>query len=150
MDGMVTATQVDGKQIAPALLSAGRIDGKAAFAMQAEGGKSLFSSPHVEGSFVVGEGALLGVDVMHMLANSADSGKTGFREMTGTFVRAGELTQLRQIRLDAGILSANGGAELDANQTVRGRFATTYKFDDQRSNGSLSLSGTLQTPKFSR
>ena len=148
IDGIVNAKQIDSAKLAPALLSGGRVDGKAAFVMQAKDAKTLFASPHVEGSFTIGQGAVQGVDLMHMLQGSPDSGKTGFRELTGNFVRDGENTQLRGVRMDAGILSANGTVELGASESLRGRFGTTS--DGGRARGSLTLSGTVQVPKFGR
>jgi hypothetical protein len=147
IDGTVNAKQVDATKLAPAILSGGRVDGRAAFTMQARDAKSLFAAPHVEGTFTIGQGELLGFDIMHALQNFTDTGKTGFRELAGNFVRDGDVTQIRQMRMDAGILSVTGSAELGANDVVRGRFATSYQ---QRASGSLSLSGTVQVPKFSR
>jgi autotransporter translocation and assembly factor TamB len=149
IDGTVNAKQIDTKKLAPALLT-GRVDGKAAFAMQAKDARSLFAVPHMEGSFVVGQGELLGVDLMHLLQNTADSGKTGFRELGGTFVHNGDVTQIRQLRLDAGIISASGSAELSSNDMVRGRFAAAYRFDNLQAHANVVLSGKVSAPQFSR
>jgi hypothetical protein len=150
LEGTVIAKQVDMKKISPDLFSGGRVDGKARYTMQAKEAKSLFSGAHLEGNFVIGQGELSAVDLMHLLQNGGDSGKTGFRQIDGNFVRDGDATRIQQIRLDAGILSASGSAEIDASEGVHGRFATNYKFDNQQSRGSATLSGTLKTPKFSR
>lgn len=150
IDGVVDAKQLDTRKLAPTLLRGGLLDGKAAYTMQAKDARSLFAAPHVEGRFVVSQGELLGVDLMHLLQNAADSGKTGFREISGTFERDGDVTQLRQLRMNAGIISASGSAEINAKDVLRGRFATSYRFDNLQKSGTLSLSGTLQAPKFSR
>lgn len=150
IEGTVIAKQVDAKKLVPDLFGSGRVDGKARFAMQSANAKSLFAIPHLDGNFVIGEGALAGVDLTHLIQRSGDSGKTGFLELSGSFVRDGTIAKLQQIRLDAGILSVSGTAEVDGSENIRGRFATLYKFDNQQSRGSLVLSGTLKTPRFSR
>ena len=150
IDGSVIAKQIDTKMAAPDLFAGGRVDGKARFIMQGNGAKNLMAGAHLEGNFIIGQGGLSGIDLMHLLQSVGDTGKTGFRQIDGSFVRDGNVTRIQQIRMDAGILSASGSAEIDATDGLHGRFATTYKFDNQQTHGNLTLSGTLKTPRFSR
>ncbi|MFY9328286.1 MAG: hypothetical protein WAO76_09760 [Georgfuchsia sp.] len=150
IDGSVNAKQVDTKKLVPALLGAGIVDGSATYAMRAKNARTLFVTPHLEGSFVVGQGELLGVDLMHLLQHTEDSGKTGFRSLEGAFVCNGDIMQLQQLRLDAGIISAGGSAEINASAKLRGSLAATYRFGNQQAHASIRLTGTVGAPKFSR
>jgi hypothetical protein len=150
VDGTINAKQPNVKNLLPTLIGRGYVDGKATFSMRANDAKTLFSVPHLEGSFVLGQGILLGIDLMHQLQKSVDSGKTEFRQLNGSFVRDGNVTQLRAVRLDAGMLTAAGSAEFDADGAIHGRFGSAVIFDNQKTSGTFSLSGTLSEPKFGR
>ena len=151
LEGTVEARRLDAAKLAPALFAGGNVDGQASYTAQAAQADGLVPALRVDGNFKASQGAVLGIDLMHMLASAtADSGKTSFRELAASFARDGGGSQLRQLRFDAGVLSANGSVEIGSDDTVRGRFTAAYRFDNQVRSSPVSLTGKLQAPKFGR
>jgi hypothetical protein len=141
---------MDPGRIAPALLEEGKLEGKAVFAMRAKSYDELFAAPRLEGTFDVQKGSLLGVDLARLLQGGGAGGKTAFAGLTGSFLRDGGKTQLRQIQLVAGPVSAGGNAEVDAGKAISGRFAVELKSPVAQARTNLAVSGTLREPRFSR
>lgn len=150
LGGEVNARAMDPGKIAPALLEGGKLEGKAQFAVRAKSYAALFAAPRLEGSFAVGKGTVLGVDLARLLQGGGAGGKTSYTELTGSFVRDGGKTQLRQIHLAAGPLSAGGSADVDASDNISGRFVAEIKSPVAQARANLGLSGNLKEPRFSR
>ena len=141
---------MDPARFAPALLEEGKLEGKAVYAMRAKSYDGLFAAPRLEGSFAIRKGALLGVDLGRLLQGGGVGGKTAFAELTGSFVREAGKTQLRQIQLVAGPVSAGGSADADAGKRISGRFAVEIKSPVAQARADLAVSGTLREPRFNR
>jgi hypothetical protein len=77
-------------------------------------------------------------------------GDTKFAEVTGSLVRDRGATQLKQLRLTEGAMTANGTAEVDANDNVQGRFAIELKRAAERQRANLAVSGTLKKFEWQR
>ena len=150
LGGEVSARAMDPGTIAPALLEDGKLEGKARYAMRAKSYDELFAAPRVEGTFDVQKGSLLGVDLARLLQGGGVGGKTAFAELTGSFAREGGRTQLRQVRLSSGPVSASGGADVDAGKNISGRFAVELKSPVAQARANLAVSGNLREPRFSR
>ena len=150
LGGEISARAMDPGGIVPALLEEGKLEGKAVYAMRAKSYDELFAAPRLEGTFDVQKGSLLGVDLARLLQGGGAGGKTAFAELTGSFVREGGRTQLRQVRLGAGPVSAGGGAEVDGSKNISGRFTVELKSPVAQARANLTVSGTLREPRFSR
>ena len=150
LGGEIGARAMDPGRIAPALLEGGKLEGKAQYAMRAKSYDDLFAAPRLEGTFDVQKGSLLGVDLARLLQGGGIGGKTAFTELTGSFAREGGKTQLRQIRLGAGPVSAGGVADTDASRNISGRFAVELKSPVAQARTNLAISGNLREPRFSR
>ena len=150
LNGDLSVRAMDPARFAPTLLEEGKLEGKAAYAMRAKSYDELFSAPHLEGSFTVVKGALLGVDLARLLQGGGVGGKTAFTELTGGFVSDAGKTQLRQMLLVAGPVSAGGSAEVDAARHINGRFAVEIKSPITKARTNFTVSGTLREPRFSR
>ena len=150
LGGQIGARAMEPGKIAPSLLEDGKLEGKATYAMRAKSYDELFAAPRVEGNFAIQKGSLLGVDLARLLQGSGAGGKTAFSEMTGNFVRENGRTQLRQVRLVAGPVSAGGTADVDSTRNISGRFAVELKSPVAQARANLSISGTLREPHFSR
>jgi hypothetical protein len=150
LGGEVSLRAVEPGQIAPALIEEGKLEGKAVYAMRAKSYAELFAAPRLEGTFAVQKGSLLGVDLARLLQGGGVGGKTAFTELTGSFVRDGSRTQLRQVRLAAGPVSAGGNLDVDAGKNISGRFAVELKSPVAQARANLAISGTLREPRFSR
>ena len=150
LSGELNAKQVDTSRLLPGLMGDGRLVGTAAYAMQAPDAAKLFAANRLEGDFIVSRGLLLGVDMGRMLQGGAIRGETRFAEVTGSLVRDRGATQLKQVRLTEGAMTANGTVEVDANDNVQGRFAIELKRAAERQRATLAVSGTLKKVEWQR
>ena len=150
LKGEIKARAIDPGKLAQKLIEGGSVEGKAAYALQGKSYAALFAAPHLEGSFAVARGTLLGVELGRFLQGGGVGGKTGFAELTGNFVRDAGKTQLRQIHLASGPLSASGNADADAGNRISGRFLVEIKSSVAQARANLALSGALGEPHFSR
>ena len=148
--GELNAKQIDTSRLLPGLIDGARLAGVAAYAMQAADATRLFAANRIEGNFVLGRGTLLGVDLGRMLQGGTMSGETRFAEIAGNFVHDRGATQLKQVRLTEGGMSANGAVDVDAGKNVRGRFAVDLKLPMEQRRASLAVSGTLTKVEWRR
>lgn len=147
--GELNARQIDTARLLPGTMD-GRLAGTAVYAMQAPDGAKLFAANRLEGNFVVARGTLFGVDLGRLLQGGGMSGDTRFTELAGSFVHERGATQLRQVRLSEGAISANGTAEVDADSNVRGRFAVELKMSAEQRRANLAAGGTLKKIEWRR
>ncbi|KAF0164924.1 MAG: Rab family GTPase [Rhodocyclaceae bacterium] len=150
LSGKLNAKQVDASRLVPGLVDGGRLVGAATYAMQAPDAAGLFAANRLEGEFIVSRGTLLGVDLGRMLQGGGMSGETRFSELAADVVHDRGTTQLRQVRLTEGALSANGTAEVDVNSNVRGRFAVELRMSGGQRRANLAVVGTLKKIEWRR
>ncbi len=150
LDGTLSVRAIDPARIAPALMDEGKLEGKATYAMRAKSYDELFAAPRTEGSFSIQKGALLGVDLGRLLQGGGVGGKTAFKELTGNFARESGRTQLRQLLLSAGPVSAGGSADVDAVRNINGRFSAELKSPVAQARVNVTVGGSLREPRFSR
>ena len=150
LGGEIRVRAMDPGKFAAALLEDGRLEGRAAYAMRAKSYDELFAAPRLEGTVEVQKGSLLGVDLARLLQGGGVGGKTAFTELTASFIREGDRTQLRQVRVVAGPVSAGGSADVDAGKNISGRFAADLKSPVAQARVNFAVSGSLREPRFSR
>jgi class 3 adenylate cyclase len=150
LGGDISYRAMDPVRIAPALFAEGKLEGRSAYAMRARSYDELFAAPRMEGNFLVQKGTLLGVDLTRLLQGDSGGGKTVFAELAGNFIYEGGRTQLRQIHLRAGPLTAGGNADVDAGKNISGRFAVEVKSPVAQARADFTVSGTLREPRFNR
>jgi len=78
------------------------------------------------------------------------SGETKFAELAGSFLHDRGVTQLRQVRLTEGAITANGGAEVDVESNVRGRFAVDLRMSAEQRRANLVVAGNLKKVEWRR
>lgn len=147
--GELNARQIDMARLVPGLME-GRLAGTGAYAMQAPETVRLFAANRLEGNFVVARGTLMGVDLGRMVQGGAMSGETKFAELAGSFLHDRGVTQLRQVRLTEGAITANGGAEVDVESNVRGRFAVDLRMSAEQRRANLVVAGNLKKVEWRR
>ncbi|QAU32990.1 hypothetical protein [Janthinobacterium sp. 17J80-10] len=150
LKGEAQARQIALSRLMPALLQSGAMDGSFRYTMQADAAGKLFASPQARGSFSIGNGMLVGVDLASQVMGQAGSGRSAFNEMSGEFALVGGKVQVSRMRMSAGLLSATGDATADANDKLDGRFAVDLRTASRQAHANLNLSGTLASPRFSR
>ena len=149
--GVFDAKRMDAAKLAAPVLSGGQIEGKGTYGMRADAPGKLMGTAHLEGSFSVQKGIVANVDLARTLqGTSGTGGNTPFSEMTGSVVADASRVQLRQLRLSAGLLSANGAAEVDARKNLSGRLQIELRAQTTQLRANLAISGTLGAPQFRR
>ena len=147
--GELNAKQMDMTRLVPGLME-GRLSGSGAYGMQAAEAAKLFAANRLEGNFVVARGTLMGIDIGRMVQGGAMSGETKFAELAGSFLHDRGATQLRQVRLTEGAITATGGAEVDAESNVRGRFAVDLRMSSEQRRANLVVAGNLKKVEWRR
>ncbi|MET3139358.1 hypothetical protein AAKU61_003739 [Undibacterium sp. GrIS 1.2] len=146
--GNFSAIEISLPGIAPRLFSSGKMKTKGRYTMQSKTSNKLFSAPRIDGSFNVGNGELTGINIMSALKSTQLLGRTSFTELSGNFTYNGSQTQLQNIRLNAGIVSASGFTSIDANAGLYGRFSVDLRSPTNTERANISLSGKVSEPKF--
>jgi hypothetical protein len=150
-EGQFAASRMDAAKLAEPIVSGGRLEGKGVFGMSAADPEKLMASARLEGSFSVQKGTIGNVDLTRTLQGTSGSGgSTLFSEMTGSVAADASRIQLRQIRLSAGLLSANGAADVDAQKNLSGRLQIELRAQTSQGRATLAISGTLAEPQFRR
>jgi hypothetical protein len=140
--GELNGKQIDMERLVPGLMSNARLEGKSSYTMQASEPAKLFDWAHVEGSFFVPRGTLLGLDLGSVLQGGDTRGETKFSELSGSFVHDQGATQLRQLRMSQSNMTASGNVDIDAEKKVRGKVAAELRLSTEMRRSSLSVSGT--------
>ena len=151
LDGAIAVRQMDAAKIAAPTLAAGRLDGKGVYAMSARTPDKLFGSARLEGNITVQKGSVTNIDMTRVLQGSnSGGGTTLFSEMTGGIVADANRTQVRQLRLVAGLLNASGNLDVDAQKNLSGRLQIELRAQMTQARATLAISGTLKDPQFRR
>ncbi len=108
----------------------------------------LFAAGRAEGSFTVKKGSIANLDMTRVLQGSATTGgSTLFSEMTGNVLADANRTQLRNLRMSAGLLTAGGNVDVEAQGGLAGRIQVELR---NQARATLAVSGTLKEPQFRR
>jgi uncharacterized protein involved in outer membrane biogenesis len=144
-EGEVNLKQAEAAQVAPGVLSSGRVLGRAVFAMQSPEPARLFDVARLEGTFTVEKGQLAQIDLARLMqAGSSSSTSTLFNDLSGQgAMEAGKLA-LRNLKLGAGLLSATGSVDVEGGKQISGKVAAEMRTPTGASTRSaFTVSGTL-------
>jgi hypothetical protein len=143
-EGQVEVRQIDATKIVPSVLSSGTLEGQGTVVAAAPSGEKLFAAPRTEGSFNIGKGQLSSLDLVRMIQTGASAaGATAFNEVTGRIASGPERIELRDLRLSAGPLTANGNIELTSSDTISGRITAEMNTPAGVRRGNISLTGSV-------
>jgi hypothetical protein len=143
-EGDVELKQIDATRIVPSVLSSGRLEGEGKIVAAAQTGEKLFDAVQAEGHFSIGKGQLSNLDLVRMIqTGSSAAGSTSFAEVTGRISSGPERIQLRDLRLSAGPLTATGGIELTASDTISGRISAEMDTPAGVRRGNITLTGSV-------
>jgi hypothetical protein len=143
-EGDVELKQIDATRIVPSVLSSGRLEGEGKIVAAAQSGEKLFDAARTEGHFSIGKGQLSNLDLVRMIqTGTSAAGSTSFNEVTGQISSSPERIQLRDLRLSAGPLSANGGIELTSSDTINGRISAEMDTPAGVRRGNITLTGSV-------
>jgi hypothetical protein len=150
-DGELAAKQMNAAAIAAPLLGSGKLGAKGVYSMRAPSADKLLPSLRLEASVTVQKGSIGRVDLPRVL-QGADStgGTTLFSELNGSIVAEHMRLRVPQLRLTAGLMSASGSLEVDAQKNLSGRLQVELRAQSTQANAALAISGTLANPQFRR
>ncbi len=105
----------------------------------------LFDSPAVKANFLVRHGSLGGVDFAQAIRSpspeGARGGETNFDVLAGVFSRSGQDFRMDRLRLESGILKAEGSVGIRG-----GALSGQVSADLDRVRSNLTLGGSLSDP----
>ncbi len=148
VEGEMRVKQMNASVLAPGLMSEGRADARGTFAMAGTAPDKLAGDARLEGVFSVSKGVLGSFGIARALqaAGTQTGGRTEFSELTGSGTYDKGHVQLRDLKLSAGLLSANGALEIDTNGRLSGRI--NAELSSQR--GTFALVGTSKEPQIKK
>jgi hypothetical protein len=147
--GDVKAKQIVGSNLLPELFEDGQLEGEAKFQMQAREANKLFSNLRVNGTFVMHNGTIRGVDMVKLLQGNDIFGTSSFKQSSGVFSYEAGKTRVRNLKLAAGLVSANGYVDVNQSQEMEGRFGIDLTTPVRDIHTDLVISGSLKKPRFS-
>ncbi len=125
----------------------GEMDGDAAFILRGAKLPMLAKSPHLEGKFVVKKGIISKIDMVETARmpdrQGTSGGRTHFDELSGALEVDNNSQHLRQIRISAGIMSADGAVDIGPDKQVSGRMNVSLKVRAEMGSVPLVVSGML-------
>jgi hypothetical protein len=148
LTGEGAAKALDTVALVPWMVDGGLLGGKANFTMQSATPDALMSTLTLDGDFVVEHGALKGVDLSRVLRGVGSGSRTPYDSLSGQFVYRDGKTQLSNVVMVAGQLTARGNAEAMADKRLSGRFEVQLKSPSMTARSGMTITGTLDNPRF--
>jgi len=127
----------------------GDMDGTASFRMQAASLSGLAESAALDGTFAVKKGTINGVDIVETARlrsrENLPGGRTHFDELSGNLSVADGVYAFRQLKMDAGVLTATGTLDI-ANQQLSGRILADLSMRAGMGSVALQIGGATDNP----
>ncbi len=148
VDGEVKMRGVKVAVFAPALVSEGKVDGRAVYSMSGSSPAALYEGARLQGEFKIDKGVLGNFDLTRALqtGGAQTGGRTIFNELNGQGVYDKGAVQLRNITIVAGAMNAGASVDIDANGGIAGRIVADVKTPNQTLRATLNISGKVQDP----
>ncbi|MCX7195422.1 MAG: hypothetical protein NTV37_05930, partial [Proteobacteria bacterium] len=153
MQGLVNVKTMKLHEALPQLGISGEMDGDANFILRGEKLPLLAKAPHLDGKLLIKKGLINNIDMVETsrmpTRKGASIGRTHFDELSGVLQIDNNRKHLRQIKISAGVMSANGYVDVAANKQLSGRLNVDLKIRADLGSVPLVLSGTLAEPVWS-
>jgi len=148
LDGEVRARNIRVAVLAPALVSEGKVDGRAAYTMSGSNPATLFENSRIQGEFKIEKGVLGSFDLTRALqtGGAQSTGRTVFSELTGQALYDKGAVKITNVAITAGAMNAGASLDIDANGGLSGRVVADVKTATQTLRATLNLSGKIQDP----
>ena len=128
----------------------GTLEAKVRLAGQADALDALFGSSQVQATYRVKNGEYSGIDLVRAIQaprrGGHIGGKTHFNDLTGFFQYSKGRTQLRQMKLQGGVISASGNLEISQDKELSGNLLAELHTPSARFRSAFIFAGTLETP----
>jgi hypothetical protein len=127
----------------------GSLDGTARFQIKADSFAHLANAATLDGSFVIKDGVINGIDIAETArlhrAENMPGGRTHFDELSGNLNYDKSIYAFRNLQLGAGVLVAKGKLDYSGEQ-VEGSVIAELDFHEGIGPVSLKLGGTRDNP----
>jgi len=129
----------------------GDMDGTARFRMQATSLSKLVEKAVLNGTFVVKKGTINGVDIVETARlrskENLPGGRTHFDELSGDLSVAEGIYAFRQLKMNAGVLTATGALDI-AKQELSGRILADLSMRAGMGSVELQVGGLTDHPSL--
>lgn len=150
LSAKITARRIDANKLARGWIGEGLASGNATLVAGASHPRELLSRLAMAGSFELGRGELIGVDLDRTLQQRGGGGEFRFESLAGELAVEDRRIELSRLRLLAPGLKAAGELGFDAQGMANGRLAVEALTPGPRRAVSLKLGGTLAAPNYQR
>ncbi|OFZ66440.1 MAG: hypothetical protein A2V79_09520, partial [Betaproteobacteria bacterium RBG_16_56_24] len=127
----------------------GDMDGTARFRMQAASLPKLVATSTMEGAFVIKKGIISGMDIVETARlrsrGNLPGGRTHFDELSGDLSVADGVYAFRQLKMNAGVLTATGALDI-AKQQMSGRILADLSMRAGMGSVALQIGGSTDSP----
>ena len=150
MQGHITVKAMELQNALPQFGISGEVEGDGSFTTG--GGKlpQLNNALNMDGSFVARKGVINNIDMVETASsgsrNGAAGGRTHFDELSGLLQADSNGQRLRQIKVSAGVMSANGSVDVGPGRQLSGRLNVELKMRAGLGSVPLLLSGPVGKP----
>ena len=148
VDGEVRARGVKVAVFAPALVSDGKVEGRAAYNMAGSAPATLFESARMQGEFKIEKGVLGSFDLQRALQSGGaqGAGRTIFNELNGQGVYDKGAVQFSNVSIVAGAMNAGASLNIDTSGGLSGRIVADVKTQNQVLRATLNVAGKVTDP----
>ncbi len=141
---------IDATRLAPAWIQEGRVNGSAAIVAEAASPRELVARVRTSGSFNIGRGLLVGVDLDKAVQNRGLGEQFRFESLQGDFFSDSQRIEFSGLNLVARDLKAQAALSVDASRAVNGRVNIEVQTTGERRTTSLRVGGSLAAPQYQR
>ncbi len=148
VQGRVSVKRLELQKALPQFGIEGEMDGDASFRMNEAKLHQLTSALNMDGNFVVWKGVINNIDMVEAVTNrkGAIGGRTHFDQMIGLLQADSSGQHLRQIKITAGVMNANGSIDVSPDRQLSGRLNVDLKMRAGMGSVPLSLGGVAGKP----
>lgn len=147
--GTLVAKTIAVQHVSKAL--GGDMDGTANFRAQSENLSGLAKAAAMDGVFVIRDGVINGVDIVETVRLrskvSLPGGRTRFDELSGDLSVADGVYAFRQLKMDAGMLTATGRLDVSGRE-LSGRISAELAMRAGAGPTVLQIGGTADSPSL--
>jgi len=146
-EGSIEAKEIEMQKMFQAL--SGSMNGTASFRMQARNLAQLPDMAVLDGSYVLDDGVIVGIDIVETArlrsAQHMPGGRTHFQKLSGELSYANNTYAFRQMKMNSDVMTAYGSLEYSGQQ-LSGSITADVAVRDEMAHIPMQLAGTKDNP----
>ncbi len=148
--GNLEVKTIDASRLAPGWAKDGYVKGSAQVDAQVTAANQIYPSARIDGSFSLGNGVLVGVDLDRVLQGRGLGEETRFESLEGQIRFENQRVELSGMKLKTGTMNAKGALSIAADHAVTGNIGIEVKTQSTRVAVDIGVTGTTAKPQFKR